>query len=307
MAAFFAGLERENPEQGVFSPVREVLDRREIDIPNSDQVVPAAFLDGTEPRVRFRDGTRKALADWVTSKDNHYFSQAMANRMWHQFFGLGIVDPVDDFGEANPPSHPKVLDLLAAEFSAHDFDLKFLVRVITRTKTWQLSSERTHDSQAEPRMFARMAVRGMRPTQIYSSFAVATGLFQPFQMQQGIVVGGSDARSEIFDLFSNTAETPNKAETTILQSLAVMNGQGVRQATSDQGQVLASVLAYPFASTADRIQTLFLATLSRPAREEELNPLVKYVESGGAGNDEKTALADVYWSLLNSSEFLFNH
>ena len=307
-AAFFAGLERPNGNQGIFGQIREVRDRREIDIPDTDEVAPVAFLDGTEPTIRYEHGTRKALADWVMSKDNPYFAQAMANRIWQQFFGVGIVDPVDDFGSQNSPSHPEVLSLLATEFAARDFDLKFLTRVITRTKTWQLSSERTHDSQDDPRTFSRMSVRGMRPTQIYNSFAIATGLYQPFQIQQIVAFGARDARSEIFELFSDNATSPNEVQSTILQALSAMNGQGTFQATTLQtGQVLTSIVQYPFKSDDDRVEAMYLATLSRKPNGQELKRLGEYIASGGPDNNKNKAYSDVFWALLNSSEFLFNH
>src|SRR5690606_14134307 len=130
------------------------------------------------------------------------FARATVNRLWGQFFGVGIVEPIDDFTEANPPSHPEVLDLLAREFVAHGFDLKFLIRTITATKTYQLSSRKTHDSQSDPRLFARMSLQGLSPEQLFDSLLQATGTYQPFQPQNAFVFGNTP-QGEFADTFAD--------------------------------------------------------------------------------------------------------
>ena len=171
-AAFFGGIERTG-NRGIFGTIRELFDRRELNVPGTDTVVQASYLDGTEPQWRFRVGPRQTLAEWITSPKNPYFARTAANRLWGYFFGRGIVDPVDDFTATNPPSHPKLLDYLAKEFAAHNFDLKFLIRAITASRTYQLTSLKTHSSQTEPRLFSRMAVRGLTSEQIFDSVAQA--------------------------------------------------------------------------------------------------------------------------------------
>ncbi|MCA9070736.1 MAG: DUF1549 domain-containing protein, partial [Planctomycetaceae bacterium] len=190
-AAFFGGIVREG-QPNVFGQVREIPDRREISIPDSDRVVQAGYLDGSEPQWRFRVGARKTLADWVASGDNPYFTRAAVNRLWGHLFGRGIVDPVDDFSDTNPPSHPELLDFLAKEFALHDFDLKFLIRAITASKTYQLSSRRTHKSQDDPQLFARMSVQGLTPDQLYNSLAQATGAVNTFQANNPFIFGGQN-------------------------------------------------------------------------------------------------------------------
>ncbi len=306
-AAFFGGIVREG-QPNVFGQVREIPDRREISIPDSEQVVQAGYLDGSEPQWRFRVGARKTLADWVASRDNPYFSRAAANRIWGHFFGRGIVQPVDDFSEANPPSHPELLNFLAKEFADHEFDLKFLIRAITASRTYQLSSRVTHKSQEAPELFARMNVQGLAPEQIYASLAQATGTPVTFQANNPFSLGNQSEQGMFQEAFDDSGTTRTDRETTILQALALMNGGLTATATDlKRSQTLAAVAQAPFLDTEGKIETLFLAALSRKPREPELALMKKYVDTGGPANDPDKALADVFWALLNSSEFLLNH
>ncbi len=307
LAAFFGGIVRDG-QPNVFGQVREIPDRREISIPDTDQVVQAGYLDGSEPRWRFRVGARKTLADWVASRDNPYFARAAANRMWGHFFGRGIVEPVDDFSDANPPSHPELLDFLAKEFAAHEFDLKFLIRAITASRTYQLSSRMTDKSQKAPELFARMNVQGLTPEQLYESLAQATGTPVTFQANNPYIFGNQSEQGMFQETFDDSGTTLTDRETTILQALALMNGQLTANATDlERSQTLAAISQAPFLDTEGRIEALYLAALSRTPREPELARMKKYVDSGGPANDSDKALADVFWALLNSSEFLFNH
>lgn len=310
-AGFFAGIEMQgaNPDEGIVGTIKELLDRRELAIPGKDKVVPATFLDGVKPTWKPQVGPRVTLADWVTSSGNPWFAKSVVNRMWGHFFGTGIVDPIDDFGADNPPSHPALLDELAREFVAHDYDLKFLIRTITATRAYQLSSEQSDESQANPRLFARMSVKGLTPAQLFDSVAQATGYYERSQERNQAVMENNSPRSEFLESFADRSETgTTDQQTTILQALAMMNGQFIADATGlERSTTLSAIADFPLLSTSDRIQALYLSAVSRPPRPDELGRLTKYVDAGGPKQDPKQALADVFWALLNSSEFLFNH
>jgi len=281
-------------------------DRREMTIPGTDRVVQANFLDGSEPRWKYKVGSRVTLADWMTSPDNPYFARAAANRLWAHFFGTGIVEPVDDFNDENKPSHPELLDDMAREFAAHDFDLKFLIRAITSTKAYQLTSAASDPSQESPRQFARMAVKGLTPEQLYDSLVNATGYRDMTPANQRIYDMQSP-RAVFVSKFS-TQEKRTEYQTSIPQALALMNSQLIADVTSLQrSELLGAVAESPFLETPDKVEALFLAALSRKPRAEEAERLVKYVNDGGATKDKKKALADVFWALLNSPEFILNH
>jgi len=307
-AAFFAGIERVDRNEEFVGRVKEVFDRRELTIPEVDQVVQATLLDGTSPQWRTRVSSRRELADWTTSKKNPFFAKATVNRLWGHFFGVGIVDPVDDFTATNKPSHPELLDELAADFAAHDFDLKYLIRAITSTKAYQLTSRKSHDTQDQPQQFARMTVQGLTGEQLFDSLAVAVGFFEPTQQQNVFAFNQSGPRAEFLELFSPDNNSNTERQTSILQALALMNGQFTSTATNlDNSATLAAVTEFPLMKDAAKIETLYLAALTRKPHTAELERLTKYVESGGPTKNQKAALADVFWALLNSSEFLFNH
>jgi hypothetical protein len=244
----------------------------------------------------------------VASKDNPYFAKAAANRVWGHFFGRGIVEPVDDFSDVNPACHPELLDYLAKEFAAHEFDLKFLIKAVTATKAYRLSSEKTHDSQDDPEYFARMSVQGLTPNQLYDSLAQATGTALSFQSANPFIFGNQNEESQFQETFDDGGTTVTDRETTILQALALMNGQLTSAATDlNQSRTLAAVAGAPFLSTEGKIEAVFMAALSRKPNESEQKRLKTYIESGGPANNQNQALADVFWALLNSSEFLLNH
>jgi len=308
-AAFFS--EFQQPAAG---PVTEVLknvlkpDTHSLKIPDTEQVVKATFLGGPQPEWTDQQSAREKLADWITSADNPWFARAAANRVWAQMFGQGIVDPVDDFGTNNPPSHPEVLDELAKAFGENRHDLRFLARAIALSKTYQRTSRRTDPSQDTPRTFARMPVRAMSPEQIFDCLAQATGRFTFFDPEQPLNFSNDPARQEFLETFTNDSESTVERQSTILQALTLMNGSFVASATDiAASQSLTATIEAPFLNTPERIEALFLAALSRPPQADELSRFRSYVDSGGPENDPKKALADVFWALLNSNEFALNH
>lgn len=305
-AAFFAGLEQQGAA-GVMNSIRELFDRRDLTIPGTSTTAPASFLDGQKPQWKFRVSSRVTLTEWLVTRDNPYFARTAVNRLWGQFFGLGIVNPVDDFTADNPPSHPELLDDLARDFAEQGFDLKFLIRAITMTRAYQLSSEQTDKSQENPRLFARMSLKGLTPEQLFDSIGQATGYFEPYANRNPFVMGSNTPREEFVNTFDNTRDPVTEQRTTILQALSLMNGAFVSDATSlDRSATLSAVAEFPQMTTAERVEALYLAALSRQPRSNESERLVKYVDSGGPAKDPKRALSDVFWALLNSSEFLLN-
>jgi hypothetical protein len=318
-AAFFAGIQ--SRRQGDFvNPTSEVNDKRELTIPGTEKVVQARYLDGKTPKWKYKVSSRTTLAEWITQADNPYFARAAVNRMWAYFFGTGLIEPIDEMvGTENVASQPEVLTELAREFAAHKFDLKFLIRTITATRAYQLSSARSHPSQNDGRYFARQSLRGLSPEQLYDSVAQATGYREEGGNRNPFFFGGNSPRTEFLTRFSNSSDKPAEMQTSILQALTLMNGRLVASATSlESSETLAAICDAPFMKTKDRIETLYLATLSRKPKAKELARMVKFVEEGGAAegkpasDEEKEkrynqALADVFWALLNSGEFFLNH
>ncbi len=304
LAAFFAGVQKQGPDDG-FGAVREVANRRELAIPGTEKIVRAAFLDGPAPTWKGKAEPREVLADWVTSPQNPFFARAAVNRAWARFFGTGLVDPVDDMGAENVPSHPELLDELARQFVAHDFDLKFLIRAITATRAYALTSALDRSEPTPPYLFSAMPVRGLSAGQLFSSLALATG-FRDGPDSYGMGDGG--ARGRFIDLFAARDEKPTEAQTSILQALTLMNGPIVAGATSlESGDTLASVADAPYLDTAGRVEELYLAALTRKPRPDETTLLVGYIDEAGTAEGRSKALADVFWAILNGPEFKHNH
>jgi hypothetical protein len=307
-AAFFAGLEA--PGEGPRS-FRDNPAVRSIAIPELDKVVPARFLDGRVPRWKDNVSGRQTFADWLTSPKNPYFARAAANRLWANFVGTGLIEPVDEMvGEQTQNNDPGgLLDDLAAALVAQGFDLKFLMRAITASRAYQLSSARSHASQDDPRLFARMTVRGLTAAQLFDSLAEVTGyrLPEPLPVMPNTVGPARRPRERFLEKFAGRTEKAREAQTSIQHALALMNGDLVASATSlTRSRTLTALLDFPLMSTPERIEALYLATLSRQPTRRERERMVKYVEKA-APTGEGAALADVLWVLLNCAEFKLNH
>ncbi len=308
-AAFFANLQRDQGPNDFFAAIREFLGQRKLQIPDTDHYVGPRFLGDDEPANIDGRSPRTVLAEWMTSQENTLFAEMAVNRMWAHFFGSGIVDPMDDFSEINPPSHPELLSYLAQEFAAHDFDLKFLMQVITSTRAYQLSSEISDPSQMYARRFAVMPLRGLTKDQLLASVGEAIGRFTAFDISNPYVFfGDTTPETEFREMFGDQDENSTHRQTSILQSLLMMNGQLTANATSlENSQTLASIIHYPDFETSDRIDAIFLASLTRLPTENEREEFVAYVDAGGVSGSSDQALSDVFWVLLNSTEFRFNH
>jgi hypothetical protein len=320
-AAFFSGIDVQRRNDNIQS-VKELPDRKELTIPGTERVVHAAFPDGSQPKWMTKQSTRQVLAEWITRADNPYFARAAANRMWAHFFGSGLADPVDEIvGGQNAPAHPELLDELGRQFAAHHFDLKFLMRAITASRAYQLTSSASHKSQDDPRQFARMVVRGMTGEQLFDSVAEATGFHEDKPPEGVYDRGGEFARTQFLVKFNGPTDKPAEVQTSILQALTLMNGRLISDVTSlEKSEALAAVLDAPFLDTASRVETFYLATLSRMPRPREASRAREFIDAAlapaedsdppaGAEREKryKHALADVFWALLNSGEFFLNH
>jgi hypothetical protein len=187
---------------------------------------------------------------------------------------------------------------------AHDFDLRYLIRAITGSRTYQRSSQQSHTGQANARLFARAAVRGLSPEQLYDSVIVATG-YRPKQNAASSPVYGETPQGEFLAAFDDPGDRPADVQVSIQQALVMMNSKFIEEVTApDRSATLSAVLGGKASRPVSRrIEELYLVTLSRKPRPDEVARLLKHADAG----DRKQALADVLWSLLNSTEFLLNH
>jgi hypothetical protein len=302
-AAFFTDL----PPQGRPAQPPARLARGEIKVVGTDKVVKARFLDGREPKWR-DDGTRTTLVEWMTAADNPFFARAAVNRLWAHFFGVALVEQLDGPGDDGPASLRELLDDLARAFQAHDYDVKFLIRALTASKAYQRTSAVSHPSQKDPRLFQRMPLRGLSPEQLFDSLAVATEYQDatPADPLLAVRVGPQSPRAQFLAKFA-AQDQKTDYQTSILQALYLMNNDFIADRTSVQKNRTLATLGDQRTGTARKVESLYLVVLSRKPRPDESERFVKYVDAGGAAGDPKKALADVFWVLLNSPEFILNH
>ncbi len=316
-AAFFARLERPQAPQ---RQVARVADARtgEVKLPGSDEVVAPRFLNGAVSA----DGglnRRVRLATWLTARENPFFARAAVNRVWGQLFGRGLVNPIDDMGKHNPPSHPELLDQLADYFIATRFDLRNLFRTLANTQAYQLSSASAEgEAEADSALFARMAIKSFTAEQLYDCLAEAMRRrsSQSGAQQRSAFGRGFDANRQTFlAKFQAPTQGATEYQSGIPQALTLMNGAYVGEATDLARSDLLIALEAPFFSDEQRVETLFLSTLSRLPSEEERAIFVARVRGSrhspsaadGSDSDRRQALGDVLWALLNSAEFTLNH
>jgi len=332
-AAFFSGMQQFAPGRGGrgFNPAS-----REIKIPNTDKVVKAKFLNGAEPKwPQDNTPTIKVLADWMTAADNPYFARAAVDHMWSYFFGVSLLEPILEPTPDSPPAHPELLDTLAKEFAAHNFDLKFLIRAIVSTEAYARSSGTFSNHKDEINLFARMPVRGMSPEQLFDSLCEAADYQDPTrdnpQMQFQQFNGQPQSfRAQFLAKFASQ-DRLTESHTSILQALFMMNGKFLEERTKLGNNKSLFTIATAPTSTEGRVERLYLLVLSRMPRTEETARLVDFIENGGATRrwtrgvadlgvgplrfganvrseeGQAQAVADVYWALLNSGEFMLNH
>lgn len=259
----------------------------------------ATALDGTD--LAKGEGTRAALATWMTAKENPWFAKAFVNRMWGHFLGRGFYDPVDDIRPSNPATMPELLDRLAAGFAAHDFDIKHLVRTITATEAYQLAASKEEDSKGagadpENKLWARFHLVPLGPEELLNALIGVTGVKRLEQQRTQLV----RQYAFLFDV-DETDDTPDYSGT-VSQALALLNGPLVAQGSRVvPGAALAEILALP-GDDALKIDALTLRVLAREPTDAEKQKWTAHVQK-----DEKRGYEDVLWAMLNSSEFVFNH
>jgi len=293
---------------------------REILIPGTDKVVKAKFLNGKAPDWdTSTGGSRKVLADWVTDKDNPFFAKAMADHIWSYLMGVSILEPIMEPSDDIPMTHPGLLNDMANALIENGFDAKFLIRAIVHSEAYQRSSGGKKLADKEDyHLFTRMPMRALTPEQIFDSIVHATTnptsevrkqLLQPSNPQQFFNgMQATNARQQ-FLLKYTTQDRRYEPQTSILQALFLMNGKFMADRTKVANNEDLQTLAQPdiMGGHRGRLNSMYRLVLSRPPQQAELDRLIPYLERGGATGNLGDAVSDIYWALLNSSEFLHNH
>lgn len=309
-AAFFARISRPQGKLESVSTVMRVSDvnRGEVKLPDTETVVPPQFLDGSPLEESAESAARRRqLAQWLTGAGNPYFARATANRIWAHLFGRGIVDPVDGFGKQHPPRSPELLDLLAGQLIRNEFDLRRLLRTVALSRAYRLSSGADSPDQKRHDWFAQMNVKMLTAEQLYDCITVASMLVETQSEGFSVLRVGNSRRDEFLQEFRTLSGRPTEYQGGIPQALTLMNGSLIGSATDLAGGGLLKSLEAPFFSDEQRIEILYLATLSRRPSQAEWNVLRQHVAGRAQGVSVQEPLADILWALLNSAEFTMNH
>ncbi len=277
------------------------------------KVAYPVFVDGTSIEKHgavSNVNRRQELAKLMLQSD--YLDQAIVNRMWGHFLGYGFTKPVDDLGPHNPPSHPQLLDYLSQEFRAADYDLRQLIKWIVLSRPYSLSSRISDGNKSDdplageiPR-FSRFYLRQMQAEQLYESLLIATMAHK----SAGSYEEQERRKNMWLQQFTRAFGTDEGDETTsfngtIPQVLMMFNGDLIRQATDSRSGGFLDWLFGQNMSGREKIDYLFLAGLSRPATNQEMTMAQQFLAA--RDGDPVAALQDVWWVVLNSNEFIFNH
>jgi hypothetical protein len=253
---------------------------------------------------------RLAFAAWLTAKENPFFARAMANYIWRQMMGRGLVSPVDDFRETNPPTHPELLDLLARELADHNFDQKHLIRFIASSDTYQHSSVSNATNRLDEKYYARAYPKRM-PAEVYmDAVAQVTNIANTFkdwpEARRAVQLPDNRYASYFLDVFerSNRLVICDREENvTVSQALHFINGPDLQDKVANADGRLAQWLRSDMPDS-KIVEELYLATLSRLPAPQEKDRLLTRI--AGAGN-RREIYEDILWAMLSSREFVFNH
>ena len=273
----------------------------------------ARLLTGEPIRVGETEDPRVKLAAWMTSADNPYFARAMANWVWAQFFGKGIADPPDDLSRSNPPVHPELLDALARHFIEHKYDLRDLIKTVATSEAYGMASTTVPGNEQDDRLFSHQMPRPLTAHQMADALAQATDVPNVFNGQQNrgkraIEIQDPATQSTILETFGRCSRLNGCASVanpalSLRQSLLVIGGPVVEEKVSSPRGYLANLLELGLAPD-EIVENLYLKTICRPPTSEEV---AHWAAELSQAKSLREAAEDLFWALLNSREFAFNH
>ncbi|MGE0758338.1 MAG: DUF1549 and DUF1553 domain-containing protein [Pirellulaceae bacterium] len=308
-AAFFSQIGRKGGE-----------DYRELVVFNSNRgdvrhlvggrVMAPKFLGGEQPDLKGRD-RRAVLAEWLTSPENSYFATSVANRVWAHFFGRGIVEPVDDVRVSNPASNPELYATLGQKLIEYNYDFKQLVRDICNSHTYQRSTARNASNETDERNFAHANVRRIFAEMMLDCISQVTETKDKFQGlplgARAVQVANGNTSTYFLTTFGRAKrETVCSCEVrtdpSLSQALHMLNGE-TAHGKIQQGGVVKRLLAEG-RKPEQVIESLYIRCLCRRPTADEVQKLMTIVAQAP---NAQAGLEDVFWALLNSREFAFNH
>lgn len=275
------------------------------------QPVPPTFLGGESPETQGKD-RRAVVAEWLTSPDNPWFAPSIANRVWAHFMGVGIVEPVDDIRISNPASNPELFDTLGSKLVEYEFDFRGLVRDICNSQAYQRSTATNESNAHDSRNYAHAVIRRIPAESLLDCISQITAAPDKFrglplgaravQIADGstsnyfLTTFGRSPRTTVCECEASTAPS-------LSQALHLLNGNSVHNKIRSGG-LIARWLNDEALSPEQVIDRIFISALSRLPTDQEHKDLIATVAEA---EDKPAALEDVFWAVLNSREFVFNH
>ncbi len=279
--------------------------------PLGSRRVDPKFLGAELPKLESGKDYRQLLAEWIASNENTAFSKNIANIVWAHFFGIGIVDPVDDMRVSNPPSNPELLAYLGEKVIENGFEIKKLMREICLSRTYQTSTRRNDSNQWDEREFTHQKIRRMRAEVLLDCISQATettdrlpGLPKGSRAVQ--VADGLAAHYFLTTFGRSTRATPCTCEVktspTLSQALHLLNGE-TTGGKIKEGNLVGRLLDSG-SSSEEVARELYVRCLTRQPTDSELKSIYHKLSDYPNPRD---GLEDLYWAILNSNEFVFNH
>ena len=292
--------------------------------PSRGMPQPPAPLDGQPLAFEATADRRLVVAQWLTSPENPYFTRAIVNRVWASFFGVGLVDAVDDLRATNPASNEELLTAASAFLVESKYDLKELMRAILRSEAYQRDSTPLAENKPDERFYSRYYVKRLQAEVLLDAIAQATAVPTDFKaatpdsrnpgkpipgIKRAIQLPDGYVDSYFLAAFGKpdrliTCECERSNEPSMTQVLHLYNGDTVNKKLASPGSAAEKAAAK--ADNAQIVENLYLASLSRPPTDDEKQKLAAEL-SAAKPEERRQAIEDLYWSVLTSREFLFNH
>ena len=279
--------------------------------PRTKKMMAPQPLDRSPIETRPGDDLRQQLATWITDPSNKNFSGAMVNRLWQHFMGVGLVEPVDDLRASNPPTNPELWAALNREFVSHGYDLKHVMRLILNSRAYQLGSDTLAGNQMDRKFFSHYYARRLPAEVMLDAVSGATEVPDEFKAYpvgtRAVQLPEPGVSSYFLTLFGRSDRVTacaceRNGEVTLPQLLHLENGDDMaKKIRAGEGRLAALLQAN---DEKKLVEELFLATVARVPRADELTAIQ---QSLAGGDPHEEVYRDLFWALLNSKEFAFNH